>query len=344
VTATTGSVSIKDVAQHAGVSVGTVSNVLNQPDRVAPATRSQVLTSIRELGYIRNEAARHLRAGRGRTIGLVVLDVANQFFTDVARGVERLAAEHATMTVLCNSAEDPARERQHVDQLSEQRVLGVLITPIDGTTQLRRLTTRGIPYVLVDRASDRRHCSVAVDDRLGGRLVGAHLAELGHRRIAFVGGPSRLRQVSDRHRGLLDAVAERCDRVSEVSVLAAAALTVNEGRRAAEHLRAISAATRPTAAFCANDLLALGLLQQLTKHGIRVPDDIAIVGYDDIEFAVAAAVPLSSVRQPRESLGRMAMELLLDEIHHENTHTHRQVVFQPELVVRESSTPQEFGG
>ena len=325
---------IKEVARHAGVSVGTVSNVLNRPDSVSPTTRERVMTAIQELGFVRNEAARHLRAGRSRTVGLIVLDVANPFFTDVASGVEELADEHGAMVVLCNSGEDAEREARHLDQLEEQRVLGVLITPVrTEAADMERLVGRGIPVVLVDRDAGLHQCSVAVDDVLGGRLAGSHLAEQGHERIAFVGGPFSIKQVADRHAGLVAATSNGAG----ITVINGSSLSVAEGRRAGETVAALSASERPTAVFCANDLLALGFLQEMTRQGIRVPDDVAIIGYDDIGFAAAAAVPLSSVRQPREQLGRAAIELLLDEVERQQDHTHRQVVFQPDLVIRESS-------
>ncbi len=330
---------IKEVAQQAGVSVGTVSNVLNRPDTVAPATRQRVMDAIRELGFVRNESARHLRAGRSRTVGLVVLDVANPYFTDVAHGVEELADEHDSMVVLCNSGENRDRELRHLAQLEEQRVLGVLITPVENENpHLDRLAERGIPVVLVDRGAGRQQCSVAVDDVLGGRLAGAHLVEQGHHHIAFVGGPFSIKQVSDRHSGLLAAIGGDDGDKAEVTVISGPSLSVAAGRRAGEQIAGMPVGERPTAAFCANDLLAIGLLQEMTRQGIAVPDDIAIVGYDDIGFAAGAAVPLSSVHQPREQLGRAAMELLLDEVEHRREHTHRQVVFQPHLVVRESSS------
>jgi LacI family transcriptional regulator len=331
--------SIREVARHAGVSVGTVSNVLNRPRAVAPDTRQRVLAAIDELGFVRNEAARHLRAGRSRTVGLVVLDVANPFFTDVAHGIEELAYEHNTMIVMCNSGENPHFERRHLEQLEEQRVLGVLITPVENESPyVERLAERGIPVVLVDRGATDQQCSVAVDDVRGGRLAGSHLVEQGHRRITFVGGPLAIKQVSDRHHGLKSVVADTAG--AQLAVETGPSLSVDEGLRAGERIAQRPPGDRPSAVFCANDLLALGFLQAMTRAGIRVPDEIAIVGYDDIGFAAAAAVPLSSVRQPREQLGRAAMELLLDEVENSAVHKHRQVVFQPELVIRESSLAQ----
>jgi len=330
--------SISEVAKHAGVSVGTVSNVLNRPELVAPETRERVLRSIESLDFVRNESARALRAGSTRTIGLVVLDVANPYFTDVARGVEQVADENDMVVTLCNSAEDTKREDRHLQHLEEQRVRGVLITPVtEQCPRLEPMIARGIPGVLVDRGSGQpNRCSVAVDDRMGGRLAGAHLIDQGHRRLGFVGGPMSIRQVSDRHAGTRDAI-EATKGLPRLRLFEQASLSIQCGREAGQQFDGLSERRRPTAVFCANDLLALGFLQEMTRQGLRVPHDIAIVGYDDIVYAGAAAIALSSVRQPREQLGRAAAELLIEEIGDDGSHRHRQVVFEPELIVRDSS-------
>ena len=312
--------------------------MLNRPEVVAETTRRRVLAAIDELGFVRNESARQLRTGRSRTLGLVVLDVANPFFTDVARGVEALADEVGSVVMLCNSNEDAERESRHLDLLLEQRAQGVLITPVDGANpRIERLIDHGVPVVLVDRGSGRSNrCSVAVNDVLGGRIAVEHLLERGHRHIAFVGGPFSIPQVSDRHTGSQAAV-DQSDVDAEILVVETGSLQVAEGRRAGRHIGELPAGQRPTAVFCANDLLALGVLQEMTRQSLRVPHDVAIVGYDDIDFASAAAVPLSSVRQPREQLGRTAAQLLIEEVTDGDRHRHRQVVFEPELVVRDSS-------
>jgi LacI family transcriptional regulator len=318
--------------------VGTVSNVLNRPETVSETTRQRVRDSIATLGFVRNESARHLRAGQSRTIGLVVLDIANPFFTDVARGVEETANAEGLAVILCNSDDLPAKEAAHLDVLAEQRVQGVLITPTAQLSPaLATLRERGVPVVLVDRrATGPGQCSVAVDDVFGGRLAADHLLERGHRRIAFVGGSSGLPQVHERHEGVELAVREAGSDAADLPVLSPEKLTVAGGREAGAQIIGMPAARRPTAAICANDLLALGLLQEMVRHGVRVPDDLAIVGYDDIDFASAAAVPLSSVRKPRVLLGRRAAELLLDEARNPD-HEHQQLLFEPQLVVRESS-------
>src|SRR5258706_2783444 len=184
--------SIKEVARHAGVSLGTVSNVLNRPEVVSEPTRRRVIAAIENLGYVRNDSARQLRAGRSRTVAIVVLDVANPFFTDVVRGAEEAIEAAGAVLVVCNSGENADRERRHLDLLEEQRVQGVLITPVDSgrDSRLEQLVRRGSPIVLVDRGSAQQDlCSVAVDDMLGGRLAGEHLRQQGHTNLAFVGGP-----------------------------------------------------------------------------------------------------------------------------------------------------------
>jgi LacI family transcriptional regulator len=328
---------MKDVAQRAGVSLGTVSNVLNRPDVVTEKTRTRVLAAIAELGFVRNDSARQLRAGRSRTVAYVVLDAANPFFTDIERGITEIADSAQLAVYLCNSAQEPRRQSAFLELLEQQRVEGVLITPIDpGDRRLVELPQRGTPIVLVDARSDR-HCSVSVDDVQGGDLAMTHLIDSGHRRIAFAGGPASLPQVSDRLAGARQALARSDLPVQELTILDTAALDVAEGRRAGSRLAGLPARRRPTAVFCANDLLALGMLQEANLLGLRVPDDLAIVGYDDIEFAAAAAVPLTSVAQPRYLLGRAAAELLLDEAQRPEAHEHRQLLFAPELVARAST-------
>ena len=342
--------SVKEVAAEAGVSLGTVSNVLNRPHLVSPATRGRVERAITSLGFVRNDSARQLRAGSSRILAYVMLDAGNPFFTDVAQGVEEAAEEAGLSLFLCNSNQNGARETSYLDLLEQQRVHGVLITPVNPECErLLQLPTRGTPVVMVDRAATgRTHCSVAVDNVFGGDVAATHLIDLGHQRMAFVGGPTSIVQVRDRLKGVEEAMARAGRPEDSLIQITTSALTVNEGRSAGERIAGIPARRRPTAAFCANDMLALGLLQQCVSLGLRVPEDMAIVGYDDIEFAAAAAVPLTSVRQPRRLLGRTATELLLDESTNPG-HEHQQILFTPELVARAStrrhpSTPIDTGG
>jgi LacI family transcriptional regulator len=331
-------VSVRDVAALAGVSVGTVSNVLNRPDRVTPETVVRVQNAIDQLGFVRNDVARQLRAGRSRSVGLVVLDVRNPFFTDLARGAEERAAENGLTVLLANSDGDGAREAAHLEMFEEQRVRGVLISPLAAALpRLTRLRKHGIPAVLVDRMTeDQDFSSVSVDDVAGGALAVGHLAGAGRRRIAFVGGPSSIRQVSDRLAGARSALEAFPGATLEV--LPTGALSVLEGRRVGELIRDRPVEDRPDAIFAANDLLAVGVLQALVMTGsVRVPQDIALIGYDDIDFASATVVPLTSVRQPSALIGYRALDLLLREAEGGTHGPHEQIVFQPELVIRSST-------
>lgn len=331
-------VSVRDVAQRAGVSVGTVSNVMNHPEKVSAGAVARVTAAIEELGFIRNDAARQLRDGRSKTIGLVVLDVRNPFFTDVARGAEDAAAAEGLSVTLGNSDENRERESGYLDLFEQQRVHGVLISPYsDITARLLRLRKRGIAAVLVDRTStDSSFSSVSVDDIAGGRLAAEHLIAQGRRRLAFIGGPMAIRQVADRLEGARQAVSVNPDVTLEV--IPVDALSVIEGRAAGTAIRDRAAAQRPDGVFAANDLVAMGVLQALMLQGsgIEVPQEIALIGYDDIDFAAAAVVPLSSIRQPSALIGRTAVEILLEEAADDSIEP-RQVVFQPELVVRSST-------
>jgi LacI family transcriptional regulator len=340
-----GSPSMKDVAAHARVSLGTVSNVLNRPDVVAERTRKRVLAAIDELGFVRNESARQLRGGSSRTLAYVVLDTGNPFFTDVAQGVQEAADAAGLAVFLCDSGQDSTRQSAYLDLLEQQRVEGVLITPVDrADPRLALLPRRGTPVVMVD-AHSPDHCSVFVDDVAGGDLAATHLHDGGHRHIAFVGGPASLPQVADRLAGVRRAYARGGLDAGDLVVLETAALDIAEGRRAGARLAGLPASRRPTAAFCANDLLALGLLQEAVRLGLRVPDDLAIVGYDDIVFAEAAAVPLTSVAQPRQLIGRTAAEMVIAEARERGgAHEHHQVVLTPELVVRASSRLRPLNG
>jgi LacI family transcriptional regulator len=339
------SVSMKDVAALAGVSVGTVSNVVNSPAMVAEPTRQRVERAIAKLGWVPNESARQLRAGRSRSIGMVVMDIANPFFTDLVLGAEDWLNEQGYSVQVANSASKPSRESAQLALFEQQRVRGVLYAPIWGLDErVRQLRRRGIPVVLLDRAGNEADfCSVSVEDVEGGRLAVAHLLDQGHGNIAFVGGPSRLQQIRDRRQGAELARLQHGGS-ENLLIISTPGTDTASGVAAAEEIVALPPAERPTAVFAANDLVAIGLLQGFMTHGFAVPGDVAIIGYDDITFAASAAVPLSSIRQPRADLGRRAAELLLEEIEavgQKVDHDHQQVRFTPELVVRRSTVAKQ---
>jgi len=327
---------IRDVAEAAGVSVGTVSNALNNPDMVAEGTRLRVEDAVRRLGFVRNASARQLRAGRSSVVGAIVLDVGNPFFTEVARGIEDRLAEDNCVLMLCSSDERPDKELRYLRLLEEQGVRGMLVVPVQYDLDLLdKVRDRGTPVVLLDRTSARMDmCSVAVDDVNGGELAAGHLLEQGHRRLAFVNGSNNIRQCADRRKGvdraLRAAGLDAADSLLEVTV---STLNADGGESALDQI--LRAPNPPRAIVCVNDLTALGVLRGLRRRGLRAPEDVAVIGYDDVEFAAMLSTPLSSIRQPKYQLGRTAAELMLAEDGPD--HVHQQILFQPELVIRESS-------
>lgn len=332
-------VTIRDVAKMAGVSAGTVSNVLNRPSYVTAETRQRVRDAIVTLNFHPTSSARQFRQGRERTLGLAVADMGNPFFVDVALGADAEARSVGVGVVIVTNNEDVRREEQNLDLLVQQRVHGIIISPVEeANPRLERLMQQGIPLVYVDRISgDRPCCWVTTDNVAGGRLAAEHLLERGHRRLAFAGGEVISSQVETRFQGFrTTAVAGG----ASVERLSTSWWTLEDGRRLAAQFAAADPMRLPTAIMCANDLIALGMLQEFALHGVRVPEQVALVGFDDLQWAASSTVPLSTVRQQRTELGAQAVRLLLDEIQNADTHRHSHIVLQPKLIVRDSSAPR----
>lgn len=326
---------IKDVAREAGVSVGTVSNVLNKPATVSETKRRRVLDAIAELGYVPNNAARQLKAGVSRAVGLVVVDTSNPFYGSIALAAEEAAEQQGLGLFVANSHRRVAKEHYYLSQFEQQRARGILVTPgAADLAQHRAVAARGTRVVLVDSVEpEPDFCTVSADDFEGGRLAMQHLIGLGRRRITILGGPDHYRQIGRRRAGALSA-AEGAG--VEVGYLEPDEMSILAGRALGERL--LAGPERPDAVFAMNDLLATGVLQSMVMgRSLEVPGDIALVGYDDIDFCQSAVVPITSVRQPAVELGREALQLLEAEILDGHAHQHRDVVHQPELVVREST-------
>jgi LacI family transcriptional regulator len=325
------------VAREAGVSLGTVSNVLDRPEIVNEATRRRVLEVIDSLGYVRTEGARQLRGWSSRVPAVMGLDLANPFCTAPAAGVEQAAREAALGVMVCSGAHGPAEVARHLSLITSHQIRGAVVSSGEGVGRaVAALRRNAIPSVLADPCVPQRSaCSVGIDDVAGGRAAVRHLSERGHRTIAYVSGPDRLQQVRDRRERALTAVAEAGLPAGVLRELPCAALTLAAGRDAAHRLLGLP--HRPTAVSCADDLLAPGVLQALYEARLRVPDDIAVVDYDDIDFAASAVAPLTSVRRPAVALGRHAGRLLIENTARDVSHEHTRVVLQPELVVRRST-------
>lgn len=329
-------VGIKDVAKEAGVSVGTVSNVLNRPDLVSASRRDLVEKAIKRLGYVPNVAARQLKAGVSRAVGLVVVDTQNPFYGSIALAAEEAAEMRGLGVFLANSHRLPTREEFYLGQFEQQRARGILVTP--GSAELaehRAVAGRGTRVVLVDAVeADEDFCTVVADDFHGGGLAVGHLVERGCKRITMIGGPGQFRQVGRRRAGA-EAAAEGAG--VELEYIEPKEMSILAGRQIGASLLE-GPGPKPDGVFAMNDLLATGFLQAVLMHGnVSVPDDIALVGYDDIDFCESAVVPITSVRQPAAAMGQEALELLESEIREGRAHEHRCVVHKPELVVRAST-------
>ncbi|WP_136054288.1 LacI family DNA-binding transcriptional regulator [Microbacterium sp. K24] len=327
--------SVKDVAALAGVSSSTVSNYLNHPHVLGAASRKRVEAAIEQLGFVPNESARQLRAGSSKALALILLDAWLPYFNELSRGVEDVTREGGWSLFFSNSNRDGAQELRNIDMFEAHRVQGIVIYPLgDVVPRLERLAERGIRSVVVGPIRDSATvASVLFDDRGGGRLAGEHLLSLGRRRIAFFGS-STVSQSNDRLAGLQDAVANGPATITVVDV---PHLATEDGLHAAEQIIALPAEERPDAVFAANDMVALGVLTQLLRHGIRVPEEIALVGFDDVDQAHQSVVPLTSVRQPGYEIGRAAGAALLQQLADPTAAPPATTPFPAELIVREST-------
>jgi LacI family transcriptional regulator len=325
------------VARLAGVSIATVSNTLNRPGIVAAATRERVLAAIEKLEFVPSSAAAALRQGTSRTIGFVIPDVTNPFYSAIARGVADAADEAGYGVSLCMSRDDPERELRQFELLAQQRAAGALVVPLTAdSSRLATLRNVGAHLILIDRAArPDEGCSVVIDDVSGGRIAMRHLLATRGERVVLVNGRRTIPQCVDRRAGAREAMREAGldpDGLREIEVddmTSQAGMAVG-GRLARDGL--------PAGIFCTNDLLASGVIRGLTQAGARLPADVAVVGYGDLFPATEAVIPLTTIEQPTDLLGRVAVEKLLDEVAANlGVHQHTTTVFEPSLVIRASA-------
>ena len=334
---------MKDVARHAGVSVSTVSYVLNDSGPVAPERRARVLDAVRVLDYTPNESARSLKRRSASTIGLVVPDLANQFFALVAEGVEKAAAERDVLVVLCAPEATGQPESHHARLLRSQRVDGVIF--LSGSeaspASLLELDRLGAVVLVDERISGFDLPAVTSDNRRGAREIAAHVVEQGHRRLAIISGPSALWTTEQRLAGYREAIAAGGQDPDAVPVYIGD-YRLDSGRELAERALSGPAGERPTALLCANDLMAIGALEHCKAVGLRVPQDVSIVGFDDLPVAALLTPRLTTVRQPARDMGYRAAELLFELL----AGTVEEVdggTFPTEVEIRESVGPPPAG-
>ncbi|HEX7118812.1 MAG TPA: LacI family DNA-binding transcriptional regulator [Longimicrobiales bacterium] len=329
-------VSLLDVARRSRVSAATVSRVINHPERVARATRERVEQAIRELGYRPSRVARRLRVERGpsRLIGVLLSDIQNPFFADLARGVEDVAHARGYAVLLGNSDEDEAKARRYVEVMRAELVDGVILPPTSDRDEAAiELARSGAPLVCVDRRLGRESVdSVLIDNVRGAYDATSHLIRLGHRRIAFIEGLPRISTSRERLDGYTQALVEHGIE-PDAALVRQGDSRQGGGRRMTEALLGLP--DPPTALLVGNNLMTLGALEAVHGRGLRIPDDVAVVGYDDMPWALAFDPPLTAVRQSGYEVGRRAAELLFQRLDEPGRST-TVVLLQPELVVRGS--------
>lgn len=334
---TAGHLTSRDIAQAAGVSQATVSNVINRPHLVAEETLERVRAVMRERGFVLNTSARNLRVGRANTLGVVVLDLANPFWGEVTRGIESAASKRDYLILLGASEEREEKELKFLRLFEEHRVDGILVSSVNvDSPEISSLRRRGTKVVLLDQLDPTGESSaVAFDNVAGAAMVAEHLIDNGHSRIGFINGPLAEPWSRDRLTGLRQGIAGRgLDPDAVITKLTVGAMTAEDAEPAIETL--LASYPDVTALFCVNDLVALGALKSLSRRGIPVPGRFSIVGFDDSNFSSMLSPALTTIRQQPFALGRRAAELVIDAVDGEPTST---VLFRPKLIVRESVRP-----
>ncbi|MFL5825185.1 MAG: LacI family DNA-binding transcriptional regulator [Thermoleophilaceae bacterium] len=328
-----------DVANLSGVSKSTVSNVIRSSGRVSESTRQRVLDSIEALGYRPNALARDLVRRRANTIGVLVGDLSNTFYAELVKLMELEASESSYTTMVCNTDGDLALERERVETLLERAVLGVVLLQFSGDSRvLDELRAAQMPVVVVSCADERADC-VAVDDAAGMAAAVEHLHSLGHRAIAHVSG----HLVEETTRAARHAGYERAMRAHGLSPrLLSADEWEDENPEALGRLRELVTGPERLTAFAAgNDVMAVRLIDALEAAGVRVPEEVSVVGFDGIELGAHERIGLTTVSQPRAELTTRGLELLLDRISADGgiAAPPRRVTLEPELIVRRSTAP-----
>jgi len=327
---------LKDVAEKAGVSVSTVSRVFNNPEKVRRSTRERVRNAVDDLAYQPSRVARRLRLqdGEANLIGLVIPDIQNPFFADVTRGVEDVARDRDYALILSNSDEDPDKQRVAVDTLKTEEVDGVIVPPVStDDPEVKRLLDSDITVVCVDRRmEDVRVDTIISDNREGAYKIVTHLIDLGHERIAFIGGIPRISTSTERREGYEKALRDHGLSV-DPTLIEEGDSRRERGRSLTEKLLDLD--SPPTAIFAGNNLTTLGALSALNMRGVQVPDEMALVGYDDVPWAMALNPPPTVVDQPGYEMGARAAELLLQRLE-DPDRSPTVVTLQPKLIVRRS--------
>lgn len=329
------SITFQQIADLAKVSLGTVSNVLNGNVSVSESRKKRVMDAVQALGYQRNQLARWMRQNSTNIIGMLIPDIGNPFFPAIVRGAEDIAYKHNYSLILCNTDDDPQKEAYYLKELSSVRPAGLLIVPTADTTVIRSVGPPNAAITFVDRCPEEwSGDSVTADNADGAYQVARHLLELGHRKLAVITGPSHLSTVNERLSGFQRALSEAGIPLT-AGYIHESRFNTDGGYTAA--MRLLKMLPRPTAIFASNDLLASGCLTAAQSLGLRCPEDLSLVGFDNLEFVEHTAPPLTTVHQPGYQIGETACRVLIERITHPELQIKR-IVLPTELKIRNSTT------
>jgi LacI family repressor for deo operon, udp, cdd, tsx, nupC, and nupG len=327
---------IVDVAKLAGVSRSTVSRVLNNSPRVDQETRRKVFKAIEQLNYEPSAAARNLRKQETRLIAVLVPDISNPFFSRLLEGMEGAAIQHGYKIILCITGEDAGRELQYMRLIERKQVDGMILTALRNPLEVIQPFLQYGPIVFANEYLDHDPLpSVAIDNIASSRMVMEHFIALGHRRIAFINGPEHIIICRDRRIGYVHALEHAGIPVDE-ALIREADYSMNGGDRCTETLLMLT--SPPTAIFAANDTMAVGVLKALKRHGMNIPEDVAVAGFDNNPFSTVVEPNVTTVDQPINEMGDQAMQLLLQWIDKgEEPVESRRIVLETSLCIRQSS-------
>lgn len=334
-------VTIKDIANVTGFSINTVSRALNSKPEIRTETKEKILETATRLGYRPNRLAKGLRLNKTATIGVIVTDVANPFFGALVKGVARAARDLGYSIILQDTDEAYAGEEEAIQVMLSEQVDGLLITPVQSRKEtIEKLAAARFPFVLLGRYFDDLETAYVVpNDYQGGFLATEHLLEQGHTQIAMVNGPLHISSARERFQGFKDAL-NRYGVPLDKSLVKTGALTVDAGRSLARSF--FKRESPPTAIVSYSDFVAFGVMQTIREVGFSIPDDVAIVGYDDVQLASCLKVPLTTIRTPKEKMGRQAMQVLARRLRgDQDAQVPQQQKLDVELVVRESTQKKD---
>jgi LacI family transcriptional regulator len=325
-------VTIKDIAEATGVSYATVSRTLNNRSGVNAATREKILQAAKDLGYRPNIHARSLKTNQTFTLALIVPDISNPFFSDIALAVNKTAYQYGYNTILCSTNWDPEIEKAQLKLIQDQRVDGIIFKPADRSPDL--YLDLNIPTVMISNLVANGLSFIEVDNFKGGKDTAQHLIQCGYKKFSFIGGAKESRSNSDRLEGYRKTLEKHGYQLSEEKIRFGP-FTIESGYQIIKSLMETN--DPPDCAFCGNDLIALGVFQYLVETGVSVPEKFGLVGFDDVYFASLPQIQMTTVAQPRSQMGSMAVNTLIKRIENGSSSFVEHILLEPKLIIRKST-------